>query len=328
MADRAVRFVAREQAELAAYERDPKPIGPEELAGPTVATLISAGTELALYQGHHHAAQFPMSPGYAAVFRAEEVGGEAAGFRVGDPVFCLGPHASYQRVHRSGALRVPEGLPAQEALFARMMGISMSTLTTTTARPPGKVLVTGLGPVGHLAARVLALCGYEVHACDPDPQRRAIAEAAGLRRVYPAVPVDDPAVAGQVDLVLECSGREEPTLEGCRVVRKRGEVVLVGVPWQRTSELSAHELLHAVFHQYAVVRSGWEWEVPRLPTDFRVNSLYGNMAAALEWLAEGRLKVGELCHVASCRDPQAVFQDLLNRRMERLVVVLDWSDRV
>ena len=46
-----------------------------------------------------------------------------------------------------------------------------------------------------------------------------------------AVPVEDPAYAGEVELVIECSGHEQAAFDGCRIVRKRGEVVLVGAPW-------------------------------------------------------------------------------------------------
>ena len=76
----------------------------------------------------------------------------------------------------------------------------------------------------------------------------------------PPLPLDDPEVARQVTLVLECSGHEQATLAGCMAVAKGGEVVRVGVLWQRQTEPFAHGLLHSILHRYAVVvvRSGWE----------------------------------------------------------------------
>ena len=144
----AITITAREQAELLETERDARPLGPREVAGRTLATLVSAGTEVAgAYQGE----SFPRVPGYAAVFEVETVGSYVEGVRVGDHALCMGPHRSYQRVSEEQALRVPEGLTSRNAVFARIMSVSMSTLTTTTARPPAKVLVMGLGLVGHLA---------------------------------------------------------------------------------------------------------------------------------------------------------------------------------
>ena len=266
----AITVTAREKAELLAVEPDARPLGAQEIAGRTIATLVSAGTELA---AAYQASAFPRGCGYTAVFEVEAVGAEVKDIKPGDRAFCMGPHRSFQRVGRGDALSLPAGLPPNEALFARMMNVSMSTLTTTTARPPQKVLVTGLGLVGHLAAKVFGICGYEVIACDPSEARRKIAEEAGIGPVCPAVPLQDPNIVGQVALVVECSGHEGAVIDGCRAVQKRGEVVLVGVPWRKCTDRSAHELTDVIFHKYAVVRSGWEWEVPRQAGEFRTGSI-------------------------------------------------------
>jgi threonine dehydrogenase-like Zn-dependent dehydrogenase len=125
--------------------------------------------------------------------------------------------------------------------------------------------------------------------------------------------------------VVECSGHEQAVLDAGRVVRKRGEVVLVGVPWRRRSELFAHELLDVLFHNYVVLRGGWEWELPRQPTDFLVNSIYGNFAGALKWLAQGRVRVDGLASKAAPADAQQAYQDLLHGRAPGLTYVFDWG---
>ena len=318
----AVTFTAREQAELLEIEGESRPLGPREVAGRTLATLVSAGTELA---GSYQGTSFPRVPGYAAVFEVEELGSEVASLRVGDRALCMGPHRSHQRVGQEQAVPLPDGLAPAAAVFARLMSVSMSTLTTTAARPPAKVLVTGLGLVGHLASQIFAACGYEVTGCDPFPARQEIARRAGIRRVLPAVPVDDPAYAGHVELVIDCSGHEQAALDGCRVVRKRGEVVLIGTPWQRRTDLPAHELLSLVFHRYVVLRSGWEWELPLQAADFRRGSVFGNLEAALRWLAEGRVRVNDLATLRPPAEAQPVYQDLMHQRVEKLAVVFDWT---
>jgi threonine dehydrogenase-like Zn-dependent dehydrogenase len=321
----AVFFIAPGQAELREIECDDSPLGPQEVAGPTVASVISPGTELAVYGGLLPGATFPSQTGYAAVFRVAEMGSEVTGLQVDDLALCMGPHQSWQRSPAGGVLRVPGGLSAEQAGFARLANIGLTALTTTTARPPEQVAVTGLGLVGNLAAQVFQLCGYEVIACDPMEGRRTLAQIAGLRCVMERVPLDDPALAGQVDLVVECSGHEQAALEACRMVRKRGEMVLAGVPWKRYTDLSAHELLSAVFHGYVVLRSGWEWEVPYHPTDFRQGSLVAQMAGALKWLAEGRLKVDGLYDQAPADQAADVYGRLSRRENERLTCVFNWS---
>jgi len=316
--EQAVTITGYERAELLPVPADSRPLAPSEVSGRTLATMISPGTELAAcYQG----SQFPAVPGYAAVFAVEQVGAEVTGIKMGDRCFCMGPHRSFQRTGEREAIPVPEGLASEQAVLARAVAISMTTLATTTARPPDRVLVTGLGLVGHLAAQVFRHAGYEVAGYDPLPARRAQAETHGLRTV-PELAAEH---TGEVALVVECSGHEQAALAGCRLVRKRGEVVLVGVPWRQQTELSAHELLHAVFHQYAVLRSGWEWEVPRQESEFRVGSIYAHFRAALRWLAQGAITVDGLYCTCSPGQAQEAYRGLLGRQGEHLTVVFDWS---
>ena len=319
----AVTFTAKEKAELLPVEPDSTPLGADEVAGRTLATIVSAGTEIA---GGYTGENFPCCPGYSAVFEVTEVGGDVSDIAVGARLFAMGSHRSFQRCRAQDVLGVPDGLAPEQAVFARMMGVTMSTLTTTVARPPAKVLVTGLGLVGLLGAKVFEACGYDVVACDPVAERRRMAQESGLADVRESVPLDDPTVAGQVPLVLECSGHEQAVLDACNVVCKRGEVVLVATPWQRRTDLYAHAITHAIFHNYVVMRSGWEWEVPRQASDFHPNSIHGNFAGALRWLADGRVNVDSLYELVPPRDAQRVYQDRLHLRNQRLAAVFDWTD--
>ncbi len=315
-------YTAAEEAELVEVAPDERPLAADEVAGPTLFTLISPGTELATYTGL--GGHFPIRPGYAAVFQVEEVGSGVSDLPVGSMAFCMGPHASHQRCQRRNALPVPEGLAPEIAVFARLMSVSMSTLSTTLARPPAPVLITGLGPVGHLAAQVFAACGYRVTGCDPVAGRRQLLADKGIETLA-ALPLDQPGYQDLVELVVECSGHEDAALGACKLVRKRGEVVMVGAPWKKRSEAVAHELLHPVFFRYITLRSGWEWELALHPAEFRTNSIFGNMAGALEWLRQGRVRVDGLYQQGAPAQAQEVFQDLLHRRGNHLTTVFAWD---
>lgn len=314
----AVTFTAREQAELLAVDPPTVPLEPRQVHGRTLATLVSAGTEI---EGAYLGERFPVQPGYAAVFEVTGVGEEVASIRPGDHVFCMGNHRSFQRVAEPAVLPVPAGLAPTRAVFARLMNVTMTTLTTTTARPPERVAVTGLGLVGHLGAQNLRVAGYDVLGVDPDPRRREIAAGKGLA-VAERLPTGDEAGFG---LVLDGSGHEQAVLDACQAVRPKGEVVLVGTPWRRRTELTAHAILWEIFHRYVVVRSGWEWELPREPQAFRVNSIRGNLAAALRWLVEQRVDVDGLAEVISPSDCQRAYQGLLRHDWPTLGAVFDWT---
>jgi hypothetical protein len=101
------------------------------------------------------------------------------------------------------------------------------------------------------------------------------------------------------------------------VVRKRGEVVLVGVPWKAHTSILAHDVLRAVFFNFVVLRSGWEWEVPITNRDFVWEELYegynnaphttmSGLDKALRWLDRGHVKPDGLIRKLDPSDPQGV----------------------
>ncbi len=319
--EHAIAVVAREQAALVQVDA-PRALGPSEVRGRTVSTLLSPGTEIAwAYRG----ATFPQYPGYAAVFEVQETGAEVTGRKPGDLLFCTGPHRSYQQVAAANTVPVPAGLAPQLAVLCRLMGVSMTTLVTTAARPGNLVLVTGLGPVGFLAAHAFSTSGYRVVCCEPSESRRAAAQGSGLRDVRASVPRDDPALAGQVALAVECSGHEQAVLDCCAVVREGGEVALVGVPWQKRTERSAHDLLTLVFHRYVRLRSGWEWEIPNHESQFHPHSVFGNFATALQWLADGRVKPGATLREWAPSDAAEVYARHAAGKAEELFSVFQWG---
>lgn len=327
---REIVFTGKQQFELLDYEE--AELGPSEVRGRTLVTLISPGTELAWANGD----SFPIRPGYAAIFEAEEIGADVADIRPGDRLLCMGGHRSTQQFDRRYTLKIPDGMPAELAVVARLMGVSMTTLMTTAARPGEKVIVCGAGPVGYLAAHQCRIAGYDVTIVEPDPARREKTLASGIASALPAIPLEDAEYRGRVALVIDCSGHEKAVLDGCRIVRKRGEVVLVGVPWKAHTDILAHEILHEVFFNYVVLRSGWEWEVPILSRGFVWEELYegynnaphstfSGLATALRWLAENRIPTAGMFSTMNPRDPTRSYGRLLRREIDEPFVILDWA---
>ena len=322
---RSIVFTAAHRAALQdAAGVDDAPLEDDEVVGRTLRSLVSPGTEI----GGHFArpdGRFPYQPGYAAVFEVEAVGPEVRDIAPGDRAYCLGYHASRQRHRRASVLPVPENVSSDHAPFARLAGVSMTSLATTPARPPGRVFITGLGLVGHLAAQVFRIAGYEVAGCDPDPTAQQLARDKGID-THPRVPGDDPAHRRQYDLVIECAGHEQAALDACQLLRHGGEMTLVGAYWRQQTDLPLHALLRHIFHHFLTVRSGWEYEVPWHRAEFDRASIFENYAAALRWIADGRLDVAGLYDVASPADAQRVYHDLAQRQPQRgLSTVFDWT---
>jgi threonine dehydrogenase-like Zn-dependent dehydrogenase len=308
------------------------PLGGGEVRGRTLTSLVSPGTELAWASGE----DFPVRPGYAAVFEVEECGKDVTDIDIGARLFCMGPHRSFQQVDHRFTLPVPEGLDAETAVIARLIGVSMTTLMTTKARPGDRVIISGAGPVGYLAAHIFKLSGYEVAVIEPDTTRRAQVEASGISATFTDMPTEHPDFSGKVALVVDCSGHEKAVLNGCRIVRQHGEVVLIGVPWKKHTELYAHDILHAVFNNFVLLRSGWEWEYPLVSKAFKwtellegynnsPQSIFSGFAKALQWLSQNRIPLAQLVKTTSPADPSVVYGALLERTIPEPFVVFEWQ---
>jgi threonine dehydrogenase-like Zn-dependent dehydrogenase len=325
-----ITIPARQTFQLDSFQDEPLRAG--EIRGRTDCTLISQGTELGWAAGD----DFPIRPGYAAVFTVEEVGEGVTGVRLGERRFAMGLHRSTQTHHAAFTLPVPTGLPSDVAVIARLMGVSITTLMTTKARAGDAVIVSGAGPVGFLAAHQFRLAGFRVIVVDPDALRRRQVMESGIADCRAEMPVTDAALVGKVALVVDCSGHEGAVLAGCGMLRRGGEVVLVGVPWRKMTDHSAQEVMRAVFFNLITLRSGWEWELPVSGRDFvweevlegynnAPHSIFSGFAKALIWLAEGRIPLEGLVHHASPAEPAAIYGQIAGRQIAEPFVVLDWA---
>ncbi|MGQ3215607.1 zinc-binding dehydrogenase [Shinella sp.] len=321
---------ARQTFQLQAYEDQPLQRG--EIRGRTLCTLISQGTEIGWANGD----TFPIRPGYAAVFEVEEIGEDVTDVKRGERRFAMGYHRSSQTHAAENTLPLPGGMAPETAVIARLMGVSMTTLMTTKARPGDRVVISGAGPVGFLAAHLFRIGGYRVTVVDPDALRRDQLAQSGITDTRAAMPLDDPDLQGKVALVVDCSGHEGAVLDGCRIVRRMGEVVLVGVPWRKYTDLTAHDVLNAVFFNHVTLRSGWEWELPMHGRSFlweellegynnAPHSIFSGFARAIEWLAEDRIPLDGLLHRATPENPTKLYADVMARQIAEPFIVVDWS---
>jgi len=241
-------------------EADPGAVAADELLVRSEYTLISPGTELAIYDGTHigfedpanQFAKYPFFPGYAAAGEVEEVGGEVEGFEPGDLVYAIGPHAERFRV-KAGSESAPvfklsESVPSALAPFARIAGISMTALLQTGSLLGERALVLGLGLVGNLAAQLYAASGMDPIGVDVAPNRLEIAKACGIRDAICSGPRLEEAVAkvcpgGKPALVVEATGIPALVSQALALVRPMGQVALLGST-RGTVELDVYRQLH------------------------------------------------------------------------------------
>ncbi|MCR8660404.1 zinc-dependent alcohol dehydrogenase [Paenibacillus endoradicis] len=322
--NQCVKFVSKGKAELLTEELQYDKLEGTKILGKTLVSLISSGSEAGGYMADFKPDQYPMETGYAAILEVLEVGDQVTTVTVGDKVFASAPHSLYNIVDVSDTVRMLDGMEPEEAVLCRFPAISMTSLLKTQIRPIEPVLVTGLGVVGLMCAQMLQHCGYPVYAVDPGENRRQIALECGLRHVYENV--QDLPVIGRIGLAVECSGAEQATLSSLDVLRKGGELSLVGVPWYRGTDTFAHELLQKIFYGFVTITSGWEWSIPKHPIDFIPSSNYGNFAVCMQWIKDGDLKVNGIYELADPRNCDSAYQSILSKTTSKTCIIYDWRE--
>ena len=152
---RQIAFTAYRRAELVQRPGPTGALPPNEVRGRTLISLTSPGTELNWGYLNH---EFPIYPGYACVFQVEEVGAEVMGpFIRHRGAFLRRPSRS-AAARASGCSSLAAGLAPEKAVFARLAGVSMSTLNTTAAHR-GPCPHHRSGTRGNLAAQISHFAG-------------------------------------------------------------------------------------------------------------------------------------------------------------------------
>jgi threonine dehydrogenase-like Zn-dependent dehydrogenase len=133
-------------------------------------------------------------------------------------------------------LPIGDGLDDDRAVFlGDVLPTAVHAAAIAAIEPGETVAVVGAGPVGYLAAQASMLHGpREVVAIDLEPERLALAEAAGAtplnaRERNPQTAVFERTGGRGADVVIEAVGSRPGFERAIDVVRRGGRVVVVGV---------------------------------------------------------------------------------------------------
>lgn len=123
-----------------------------------------------------------------------------------------GGQAEYLRVPQAqfGPIKVPDGAPDERYLFlSDVLTTSWQAVKWADVEPGNTVLVTGLGPIGQMSARIARHLGASrVFAIDDVPERIAMAERHGIEVVGTADEVLQLTHGRGADSVIEAVGME------------------------------------------------------------------------------------------------------------------------
>jgi threonine dehydrogenase-like Zn-dependent dehydrogenase len=162
---------------------------------------------------------------------------------------------------------VPDGVPDERAVFAEPLAAAVHVLDALApgTASEGPVVVLGDGKLGLLIALALRAAGMSVVVVGRHAHKLAIARAAGAEVLLES---EAPGELKGVPVVVEATGSEGGLARALGLLRPRGTLVLKTTV---AGPLSV-DLSPVVIHELRVV-----------------GSRCGNMARAIELLAEGRV---------------------------------------
>ena len=233
-------------------ETVPSP-GPGEVRVETIASAVSAGTEMLVYRGEvpqdlpldlptlRGSYAFPIKYGYAVAGRVLDTGSNAGHLYPGDPVFVHHPHQEVFVVPATMLVRLPDDLDPLLGVFAANLETALNVVHDTPLSLGETALVLGAGVVGLLVARLLKLAGAgAVLVVDPLERRRKLALAAGADGAFGSEGANgrvmDLTGGRGVDVAVEVSGSGAALQAAIEAVATEGTVVVAS--WYGTRPIA------------------------------------------------------------------------------------------
>jgi (R,R)-butanediol dehydrogenase / meso-butanediol dehydrogenase / diacetyl reductase len=147
-----------------------------------------------------------------------------------------GGMASLATVAEYQIVRLPKGISYQQGALIEPTAVAAYGVERAGVAPGDSVLITGAGPIGALAVLCAHAAGAaKVYVSEPNPARRARAEALGVATVLDPTAVDVPELLRDetdglgVDVAIECSGHPNGFAAGVKSLRRRGTIAQTGL---------------------------------------------------------------------------------------------------
>jgi threonine dehydrogenase-like Zn-dependent dehydrogenase len=273
--------------------------------------------------------------GHSGVGRILELGAETSGYAVGQRVIYPARHESHGLfdVRERGALCYPiaEHVSAKAASAIALARFPLSALVQAREMLGQCVVVLGAGMIGQLALRLFSAAGaYPLISIDGVVARREMAEELSGAAVSFAP--DDAELANKLraanhgalpDIVVEATGNPQAVKLAMKIVADGGKVIMVGSPRGIAGEVDFYWDLHGRSiqligaHGSAIgldAREKFPFVLPRA------------MRLLVHLVESGKVKIDDLVsHHAHGSTLQGMYEGLLNRKDEHLLVAVRWA---
>lgn len=339
-----VVFPAIKQAEWETVSL-PDELKPTEVLVEAARTLVSAGTEIAIYSGAHigytipnaRYPRLPFHPGYAFAGTVASVGSGVTAFVPGDRVLGSMNHQDRVVVEVGGAdgqgqdrlEHIPEAVSFEQACLARLAIIAMQGVRLARVMLGETVAVFGQGLIGQFARQIAGLDGAtSMIAVDLIDARLEVARRHGATHLInpsrqDAVATIQAATNGQgVDVAIEATGAAPVILDALHAVGRMGRVVLLGSPRGRI-EIDPYSDIHG---KGVTVIGAHANTTANSPNPYHRWTLAEHRRVALELIRQGRLRTdGLISHHIPAAEALPVWDALTTHQQDYLGVIINWG---
>ena len=187
-------------------------------------------------------------------------GSDVQGFSLGERVAGYGVLAEYHQVSYQKLLKMPKSMTWQTAVCFDPLQFALGGVRDANIRIGDRVLVSGLGAIGMLAAKVARFAGASLVAVsDPVAIRREIALKAGADLAFDPTKDDyglmlrDYTQGRGLDAIVETSASYSALQQGLRALAYGGTLASVG--WFKEREVTLHFGQEGHFNQQRIVFS-------------------------------------------------------------------------
>ena len=335
MSGRAIVAVGEGRVEI--RETQVPPLGDWDIRVTLERSAVSVGTESHV-AGKLANADKPLVLGYAPIARVEAAGARAAslfavGTRVsyfgptqfpGGPAHCCGGHQSPAVLNVNPqtrdllgpdqyCIKVPDGLPSEQAAFGGIAAVSSMGATMPGTKPGDKVLVLGQGVIGQFAAQHFRMHGAEVAVSDLHRKRLTCARECGADHVIDAAAQDTVQALRAIwpegaDIVADTTGSYRVVESSVGAVRRRGRYVFLG--WCKGSDFALER-----FHGQAVFQAYFPWTLEGV-----------HVQHSWRMMVQGGLRVEPLItHRVHVSEAPAVYEMIRSAPEEHVGIVFNWE---
>lgn len=171
-----------------------------------------------------------------------------------------GAWAEYVCVRSDFLFRLPSAVSYEEGALLEPLSVGFHAMKRGKVGPGDRVLITGLGPIGLLAAQAAKMFGVsEIYGSDMVPLRCQLAKELGVKVLNPsegdmAEKLLTLTEGNGVDVVIETSGNAAAISDVVRLAKRGGRVVLVGLPTVNAVPIDISLLVDSELDVYGVFR--------------------------------------------------------------------------